>query len=216
MFGHNIRLSNILAVTFTNKAAKEMKERLIHLSEELSTSIPHIKPINFSWNNNWIGTFHSIFLRILKEDIDQTTFGFNKNFGVYDSDEAFSLIKSIMKEDKIDKVITPKEVKNYISKLKNEGINPEIYEKMVNTPQDNIIAQTYKKYQTQLQIANAMDFDDLLIYPYRMFKMYPEILKKRQLQFKYILVDEAQDTNWIQFELMKQLTAHEGHNISLI
>lgn len=216
MFGHNIRLSNILAVTFTNKAAKEMKERLIHLSEELSTSIPHIKPIHFSWNNNWIGTFHSIFLRILKEDIDQTTFGFNKNFGVYDSDEAFSLIKSIMKEDKIDKVITPKEVKNYISKLKNEGINPEIYEKMVNTPQDNIIAQTYKKYQTQLQIANAMDFDDLLIYPYRMFKMYPEILKKRQLQFKYILVDEAQDTNWIQFELMKQLTAHEGHNISLI
>ena len=216
MFGHHVRLSNILAVTFTNKAAKEMKERLIHLSEELSTSIPSIQPIHFSRNNNWIGTFHSVFLRILKEDIDQTVFGFNKNFGVYDSDEAFSLIKSIMKEDKIDKVITPKEVKNYISKLKNEGIDSEIYAKMVNTPQDNIIAQTYKKYQTQLQIANAMDFDDLLIYPYRMFKMYPEILKKRQLQFQYILVDEAQDTNWIQFELMKQLTSHEKHNISLI
>ena len=73
-------------------------------------------------------------------------------------------------------------------------------------PQDNIIADTYKKYQTQLQITNAMDFDDLLLYPYRMFKDYPEILKKRQIQFQYILVDEAQDTNWIQFELMKQLT----------
>lgn len=133
-------------------------------------------------------------------------FGFTKNFGVYDTDEAFSLIKQIMKDDKVDKVITPKEVKNYISKLKNEGTTAEIYAKMVNTPQDNIIAQTYTKYQTQLQIANAMDFDDLLLYPYRMFKDYPDILKKRQIQFQYILVDEAQDTNWIQFELMKLLT----------
>lgn len=133
-------------------------------------------------------------------------FGFTKNFGVYDTDEAFSLIKKIMKDDKVDKVITPKEVKNYISKLKNEGTTPDIYAKMAQTPQDNIIADTYKKYQTQLQIANAMDFDDLLLYPYRMFKDYPEILKKRQIQFQYILVDEAQDTNWIQFELMKQLT----------
>ena len=133
-------------------------------------------------------------------------FGFTKNFGVYDTDEAFSLIKKIMKDDKVDKVITPKEVKNYISKLKNEGTTADMYAKMVSTPQDNIIADTYKKYQTQLQIANAMDFDDLLLYPYRMFKAYPEILTKRQLQFQYILVDEAQDTNWIQFELMKLLT----------
>lgn len=143
-------------------------------------------------------------------------FGFTKNFGVYDTDEAFSLIKKIMKDDKFDKVITPKEVKSYISKLKNEGIEADMYAKMVNTPQDNIVAETFKKYQTQLQIANAMDFDDLLLYPYRMFKTYPEILKKRQLQFQYILVDEAQDTNWIQFELMKQLTQHPEHNITLI
>ncbi|AKH32524.1 ATP-dependent DNA helicase PcrA [candidate division SR1 bacterium Aalborg_AAW-1] len=206
MFGKSIPLSHILAVTFTNKAAKEMKERLMHLSEELSTTLPGAHKIHFSRNNNWIGTFHSIFLRILKEDIDQTMFGFTKNFGVYDTDEAFSLIKKIMKDDKVDKVITPKEVKNYISKLKNEGTTADMYAKMVQTPQDNIIADTYKKYQTQLQITNAMDFDDLLLYPYRMFKDYPEILKKRQIQFQYILVDEAQDTNWIQFELMKQLT----------
>jgi len=81
-----------------------------------------------------------------------------------------------------------------------------MYFKRANTPQDNIVAQTYKKYQTQLQIANAMDFDDLLLYPYLMFRQYPDILKKRQLQFQYLLVDEAQDTNWIQFELMKQLS----------
>jgi len=81
-----------------------------------------------------------------------------------------------------------------------------MYFKRANTPQDNIVAQTYKKYQIQLQIANAMDFDDLLLYPYLMFRQYPEILKKRQIQFQYILVDEAQDTNWIQFELMKQLS----------
>jgi len=147
-------------------------------------------------------------LKLLKEDIDQTLFGFTKTFGVYDSDEAFSLIKQIMKEDKVDKVITPKEVKNYISKLKNEGIQADMYAKMVQTPQDNIVANTYKKYEIQLQIANAMDFDDLLLYPYRMFKQYPDILKKRQLQFQYILVDEAQDTNRIQFELMKLLTQY--------
>lgn len=216
MFGQHIPLSNILAVTFTNKAAKEMKERLIHLSQELSTTLGNVQPIHFSRNNNWIGTFHSIFLRILKEDISQTAFGFTNTFGVYDTDEAFSLIKQIMKNDKVDKVITPKEVKNYISKLKNEGTTAEMYAKMVNTPQDNIIADTYSKYQTQLQIANAMDFDDLLLYPYRMFKEYPDILKKWQTQFQYILVDEAQDTNWIQFELMKQLTSQPQHNITLI
>jgi DNA helicase-2/ATP-dependent DNA helicase PcrA len=120
MFGKQIPLSNILAVTFTNKAAKEMKERLIHLSEEISNIIPLAKKIHFSRNNNRIGTFHSIFLRILKEDISQTAFGFTNTFGVYDTDEAFSLIKQIMKEDKVDKVITPREVKSYISKLKNE------------------------------------------------------------------------------------------------
>lgn len=206
MFGQQIPLSHILAVTFTNKAAKEMKERLATLSEELSTTLPNAKPISFSRNNNRIGTFHSIFLRILKEDIDQTIFGFTKNFGVYDTDEAFGIIKQIMKDDKVDKVIAPKEVKSYISKLKNEGTDAESYQKMVSTQQENIIAQTYLKYQTQLQIANAMDFDDLLLYPYRMFKAYPDILKKRQQQFQYILVDEAQDTNWIQFELMKLLT----------
>jgi len=206
MFGKQIPLSNILAVTFTNKAAKEMKERLIHLSEEISNIIPKTKKIHFSRNNNRIGTFHSIFLRILKEDISQTVFGFTNTFGVYDTDEAFSLIKQIMKEDKVDKVITPREVKSYISKLKNEWIDYEMYFKRANTPQDNIVAQTYKKYQIQLQIANAMDFDDLLLYPYLMFRQYPEILKRRQIQFQYLLVDEAQDTNWIQFELMKQLS----------
>jgi DNA helicase II / ATP-dependent DNA helicase PcrA len=211
MFGKQIPLSNILAVTFTNKAAKEMKERLTHLSKELNEisekkiNSPLWQERRWGWGMR-IGTFHSIFLRILKEDISQTLFGFTNTFGVYDTDEAFSLIKSIMKEEKTDKVITPREVKSYISKLKNEWIDYEMYFKRANTPQDNIVAQTYKKYQTQLQIANAMDFDDLLLYPYLMFRQYPDILKKRQLQFQYLLVDEAQDTNWIQFELMKQLS----------
>ncbi len=224
MFEKHIPLSNILAVTFTNKAAKEMKERLIHLSEEVGKDIPTIPPIRFSWGNNRIGTFHSIFLRILKEDIDQTNFWFTKNFGVYDSDEAASLIKKILKDGKLEKVVTPREAKWAISRLKNEGTTPEQYKKTVSSPQEKIISDTYEKYQTQLQIANAMDFDDLLLYPYRMFTTYPELLKKRQTQFSYILVDEAQDTNWIQFELMKQLTrisslglaSWEKANITLI
>ena len=111
-----------------------------------------------------------------------------------------------MKDDKTDKMITPKEVKGFISKLKNEGIDHEMYLKRANSPQDTIVAQTYKKYQIQLQIANTMDFDDLLLYPYIIFRQHPDILKRRQTQFQYILVDEAQDTNWIQFELMKQLS----------
>jgi DNA helicase-2/ATP-dependent DNA helicase PcrA len=124
MFGKQVPLSNILAVTFTNKAAKEMKERLTHLANDIAPLIKggsrgdHHK-IN-SRGGSRIGTFHSIFLRILKEDISQTAFGFTNTFGVYDTDEAFSLIKSIMKEEKTDKVITPREVKSYISKLKNE------------------------------------------------------------------------------------------------
>jgi superfamily I DNA/RNA helicase len=115
-------------------------------------------------------------------------------------------MKKIMKDDKTDKMITPKEVKGFISKLKNEGIDHEMYLKRANSPQDTIVAQTYKKYQIQLQIANTMDFDDLLLYPYIIFRQHPDILKRRQTQFQYILVDEAQDTNWIQFELMKQLS----------
>lgn len=216
IFWHDIALHNILAVTFTNKAAKEMKERLIKLSHELSKDIPGTRQLHFSRSNNRIWTFHSIFLRILKEDIDKTDFWFTKNFWIYDTSESLSLIKQIMKADGVEKLISPKEVKNTISRLKNEWTTSESYLKIADSQQEIIVAKVYDKYQTQLQIANAMDFDDLLLYPYRMFRQYPDILDKRQIHFSHILVDEAQDTNRIQFELMKLLTKHDNYNISLI
>lgn len=223
IFGHHIPVSRILAVTFTNKAANEMKERLIHLSQEWNEEMKQ------NWQNavplsahdfRRIGTFHAIFLKILKEDIDQTNFGYSKSFVVYDSDEAMSVIKNIMKDDKSDKMLTPREVKWAISKLKNEGIDYQTYYKHAESQSDYIVAKVYEKYQTQLQISNALDFDDLLLYPYLMFRQYPALLSKWQKRFDYILVDEAQDTNWIQFELMKQLSKSNeewsNKNITLI
>ena len=223
IFGHHISVSRILAVTFTNKAANEMKERLIHLSQERNDETKknwqNVVPLS-AHDFRRIGTFHAIFLKILKEDIDQTDFGYSKSFVVYDTDEAMSVIRNIMKDDKAEKTITPKEVKWAISRLKNEGIDYQTYHKHAESQSDYIIAKVYEKYQTQLQISNALDFDDLLLYPYLMFRQYPALLSKWQKRFDYILVDEAQDTNWIQFELMKQLSKSNeewsNRNITLI
>ncbi|MBP7884607.1 UvrD-helicase domain-containing protein [Patescibacteria group bacterium] len=101
-----------------------------------------------------------------------------------------------------------------MSRLKNEGIDYQTYHKHAESQSDYIIAKVYEKYQTQLQISNALDFDDLLLYPYLMFRQYPALLSKWQKRFDYILVDEAQDTNWIQFELMKQLSKQSSQHAS--
>jgi DNA helicase-2/ATP-dependent DNA helicase PcrA len=216
IYHHNISPTNILAVTFTNKAANEMKERLIKISKELSQSlsdspISTIQPYQFKR----IGTFHSMFLKILKEDISWLDTKLTNSFGIYDEWETTTILRQILKDLHLVDIIELKEIKGRISKLKNEGILPARYRHLAQDDRDELIAKIYEKYQQALQSANSLDFDDLLLYPYILFQHKPEILAKWKLQFPYILVDEAQDTNYIQFELMKMLTGQDG-NITFI
>lgn len=189
----NISPFNILAITFTNKAAKEMKDRLYKMLGSTSYDMQ-------------ISTFHSFGLRIIKENVE--TLGYKKNFTILDSDDSLTIIKKIMKEMNLDpKIYNPKAVKNSISGAKNEFTNPEEYSKYVASEFEKQVEQIYKKYETKLITNNSLDFDDLLILPIKLFNEHPEILKNYQEEFKYILIDEYQDTNKAQYILVKQISA---------
>lgn len=189
----NISPYNILAITFTNKAAKEMKDRLYKILGHTSYDMQ-------------ISTFHSFGLRIIKENI--TTLGYKKNFTILDSDDTLTIIKKIMKDMNLDpKVYNPKAIKNSISGAKNELVTPLEYSKYVGSDFEKQVEQIYKKYETKLITNNSLDFDDLLILPIKLFNEHPEILKNYQEEFKYILIDEYQDTNKAQYILVKQISA---------
>jgi len=183
----------ILALTFTNKAAKEMKERVVQFAGERSERM-------------WMGTFHSMFARILR--IEAELLGFTRNFTIYDSNDSLSVVKSIMSEQNIstDK-INPKSVHSYISKIKNKVIFPAEFHATANTQFENIVSDVYEVYFERLKRNNSMDFDDLLIYPIILFNKFEEILIKYQNRFRFILVDEYQDTNKAQYEIIKALSA---------
>ena len=206
VFEQKINPLNILAVTFTNKAANEMKQRLWEISNELYSDD------SFSWNNSfkldnrslkWVWTFHSIFLKILKHEIDKTDIWYDKNFWIYDTWESLSLLKNIINEKWMKDKLEVKEVKRKISALKNEWVNPNKFLHLVNNEWEEDVAKIYELYQKSLIESNSMDFDDLLLYTKQLFENNPDILDKYKNQFKYILVDEAQDTNQIQFEIIK-------------
>lgn len=182
---------NILAITFTNKAAKEMKERLEKLVPE---------------NNAFVGTFHSFGLRIIRENTD--SLNMTSNFTILDSDDVGTLIKKIIKEKGYDpKQVTPSFVKNKISFIKNEMLTNSEAEKLLNTDMDKIAYQIYIEYNTKLRKNNSVDFDDLLKLPVELFRNNPSILEHYQDKFKYILIDEYQDTNEVQYQLVKLLAA---------
>ncbi len=192
---------NIVAITFTNKAAKEMKDRIIKLVGNKGYYIQ-------------ISTFHSFGLRIIKENYEKI--GYNKNFTIIDSDDSLTVIKKIMKELNIDTTrYSPKFIKNNISSCKNEMVLPEKYKALVNDDITDITYKVYKKYNDTLKRNNSFDFDDLLIKPVELFNKYPEVLNSYQELFKYIFIDEYQDTNEAQY-LLSKMIASKYKNICVV
>ena len=190
--------SSILALTFTNKAAREMKERIAEMVGEQTARYL------------WMGTFHSVFSRILRSEAEHI--GYSKNFTVYDSADSKSLIKSIVKELKLDeKVYKHGFVQSRISYAKNNLITPEAYAgnidllKADNASHIPLLNDIYKIYCNRCKQADAMDFDDLLMQTNVLFRNHPDILRKFQERFGYILVDEYQDTNFAQYLIVKKL-----------
>ena len=181
---------NILAITFTNKAAKEMKDRVVKLIGKEAYNIQ-------------ISTFHSLGLKILKENYN--LLGYEKNFTIIDSDDVLTIIKKIMKDKNMSKDrYNPREIKNKISSAKNEMMSIEAFSKVEF---DHNIIEVYKEYQKKLKNGNSVDFDDLLILPIKLFKNYPRVLEEYQDKYKYILIDEYQDTNEAQYIFSKLLSS---------
>ena len=195
---------NILALTFTNKAAREMRERLAGLLGMEN---------NFSFMP-WMGTFHSICVKILR--IEAENVGLAKGFVIYDSDDRLALIKRAMKELKIsDKNLKPKAVEAAISNAKNEGNDPDAYAADAVYPNQKQIAEVYERYEDMRKHANAVDFDDLLLEVAKLFRYRKDIREKWQQKFKHILIDEYQDTNHVQYEIVKMLV-NEEQNICAV
>ena len=190
LISEGVPASNILAITFTNKAAGEMKERIEKLVGK---------------TNIVASTFHSFGVRILRENYEKL--GYKKNFVIMDSDDTLTLIKKIIKDLGYDpKKFSPYMIRNKISSNKNEFVMPDEYKKFVHSEDDDIIYKVYKKYQEILYKNNSVDFDDLLILPIKLFKTYADVLDYYQEKYKYILVDEYQDTNYAQYMLIKLLS----------
>lgn len=195
---------NILALTFTNKAAREMKERIARqVGAERARYL-------------WMGTFHSIFSRILRAEAQYI--GFTSQFTIYDTADSKSLLRSIIKEMGLDeKTYKPGTVQARISNAKNHLVTPTGYAANKEAYEGDMavkmpaIRDIYTRYWERCRQAGAMDFDDLLVYTYILFRDYPEILARYQDQFRYILVDEYQDTNYAQHSIVLQLTKENQH-----
>ena len=184
---------NILAITFTNKAAKEMSNRLYRLIGDKAKYVQ-------------VSTFHSFGVKILRENFKYL--GYDKNFVIMDSEDSISVIKKILKEKGIDsKIYNPNAIKNKISSCKNEMMSPKDYEKYVASDFEKIVLLVYELYEDTLKKNNSIDFDDLLLLPIKLFRENPNILQNYQERFQYILIDEYQDTNEAQYILTKMISA---------
>ena len=187
---------NILAITFTNKAAREMKERVMNLT---------------GFDAVWVSTFHSLCVRILRKEIAKI--GYENSFSIYDADDSLRLIKACIKElDINEKQFPPKYIQSAISSAKNELIDAAGYAKIYDSDfRLSKVARCYELYQKKLILANALDFDDIIFLAVRLFKEVPNSLHRYQERFKYIMVDEYQDTNTAQYQLIRLLAAGYGN-----
>ena len=192
---------NILAITFTNKAAKEMKERIFNLIGREAFLIQ-------------ISTFHSFGLKLLKENYD--LLGYDSNFTILDADDSLTVIKKIMKEMDIDSnKFNYRAIRSSISDNKNEMVSVSEYEKFVYTDYNEVVYKVYDEYEKSLKRSNAIDFDDLLLLPIKLFNEHKEVLEKYQDLFKYVFIDEYQDTNKPQYLLSKMISA-KYKNITVV
>jgi len=200
----NVWPSHILAVTFTNKAAREMRERLAHLLRQ---------PNDRSFMP-WMGTFHGICVRLLR--MDGQAIQVPRNFVIYDEDDRQGLIKQVMKSLSIsDKDMKASAVSGAISSAKNALQDPDEYEAAANYPFQKNVAKVYKEYEARRKVAQALDFDDLLIEAVRLLRDNRDIREKWRMQFEYILIDEYQDTNAAQYQLVK-LLVNDTQNICVV
>ena len=188
----------VLALTFTNKAAREMKERVSQLvGEQVARDL-------------WMGTFHSVFARILRREAERL--GYSADFTIYDQEDSERLIKSLMQQHGIDTTkVSPRSIRSRISGAKNQLVSPQEYARLATGYHEQLVARIYGVYQEQLRRANAMDFDDLLVLPIQLFEHYPEVLQAYQQKWRYIHIDEYQDTNRAQYKIARMLSgAHRN------
>ncbi|MGN0506516.1 MAG: ATP-dependent helicase [Lachnospiraceae bacterium] len=198
----------ILAITFTNKAAKEMKERVE-------------KTVGAGSENVWVSTFHSTCVRILRRFIE--SLGYDRNFTIYDADDQKSLMKEVLKYLQIDtKQMKERAFLSAISSAKDELVSPDAYERTAMDYRTKQVARAYREYQRRLKENNALDFDDLIFKTVELFRSNQDVLSYYQRRFRYIMVDEYQDTNTAQFQLIKLLASSENeygeieHNLCVV
>lgn len=203
---HGVYEDRILAVTFTNKAANEMRERLWQIVNNQNNPPRSFMP--------YMGTFHGICVKILRREWEAA--GLDKNFTIYDADDQVAVVRRAMKSLKVDnKALKPKSVLAMISKAKNEGTSPEEYAEGAFYPNQKAVAKIYKAYEKEKAEAAALDFDDLLLRALKLFQENASVKSKWRERFQYILIDEYQDTNHVQYQLIR-LLVNERHNICVV